>query len=585
MAPVRGETASGTPALATVDTTVHMVFPNTDGQLIHLQYVDNPLGPYWGARAGLAARTAESPCLASLGGALHCVWKSAETRALLMSIWDPKLGWSIPSPVDVPASSGQITLFELNGYLQLLLTDASTHEIRGFTYDGGSTWRSIDQAILASQGLKSSFGVTAVSVNGTAFLTYADKDNKIATKKFSVNRWQETQNSSSVVTKTPGLAVLDNDVVCIWPDGSNKLQSMTRKAREVPSMSDWMSAIDSPVLISNLTIPGTHDSASRTDFIYARTQFTTITQQLLSGIRYFDIRAGYIKDRGWPRESSWTYSLDPTVVQKLGNALCAYHNFVLIRDEEQNNPVTIEQLFGEIYQFLATHKGEAVVVQLKQDPNAADVENAANFARDAKALIGKESARWALEATPSTIGNLRGKIQLVRRFALPKDVKVYGIDAMGPDWRDNDVSTIPAPPALPTRIQVQDQWSFKFSTLREAIRIKFAAVKTHLEKAATDTDKNVLYLNFTSGNGPPFVDPSELALDVYKPLGPHDFEGKNPVWDEMCRVGINKQVASYFNDVVKVAGRYGVIILDFPEEPHELILSIVKTNSDKFQTA
>ena len=53
---------------------------------------------------------------------------------------------------------------------------------------------------------------------------------------------------------------------------------------------DWMSKLPDNTKFSSLTIPGTHNSCSFYGTVIARTQTWSITDQLLSGIRYFDIR-------------------------------------------------------------------------------------------------------------------------------------------------------------------------------------------------------------------------------------------------------------------------------------------------------
>ena len=60
-----------------------------------------------------------------------------------------------------------------------------------------------------------------------------------------------------------------------------------------PFVKNWMSHIPNDKLISEISIPGTHDSAARfEDGIgsFIRCQDLTLTEQLNRGIRFFDIR-------------------------------------------------------------------------------------------------------------------------------------------------------------------------------------------------------------------------------------------------------------------------------------------------------
>lgn len=60
---------------------------------------------------------------------------------------------------------------------------------------------------------------------------------------------------------------------------------------------NWMSGISDDTYLSDISIPGTHDSGSRIVDSYASTwakcQNLTITEQLNIGVRYLDMRLAY----------------------------------------------------------------------------------------------------------------------------------------------------------------------------------------------------------------------------------------------------------------------------------------------------
>lgn len=268
---------------------------------------------------------------------------------------------------------------------------------------------------------------------------------------------------------------------------------------------------------------------------------------------------------------------DPTEV-------CAFHNWVPIftttniNGKPQSVPLTISAIFNELYAFLSNpiYANESIIVQVKMDAGSSDPASATQFAEDIKTLISGQptSKFWRTKATIPKLVDLRGKIQLVRRFPVPKGYDGYGIDISGPDWKDSEVSTLP--PKGPARVQIQDIWSFAGGSMELVIPKKWDAVKKHLEDAVKDQDKSILYLNFCSANGFPTVSPSDFAR------GGWQFEPV-PYGAETSEVeGVNKKLDSYFNDVVVTPGRYGVVLLDYPEEPEELILGLVKSNADKF---
>lgn len=112
-----------------------------------------------------------------------------------------------------------------------------------------------------------------------------------------------------------------------------------------PQAADWMgelSKADPSIRVRDLVVPGTHDSASYTIAGWkpfsavGRTQSLTVTQQLVSGARYLDIRfAGAASDP---------------------SKLSIWHGCL------EGGP--LEDILEEIDDFLQQHKGEFVVLEL-----------------------------------------------------------------------------------------------------------------------------------------------------------------------------------------------------------------------------
>ena len=57
-------------------------------------------------------------------------------------------------------------------------------------------------------------------------------------------------------------------------------------------MAIWMSYIKDDALLKNVVIPGAHDAATKSMMYAAKTQSRTISDLLLCGTRYLDIRVG-----------------------------------------------------------------------------------------------------------------------------------------------------------------------------------------------------------------------------------------------------------------------------------------------------
>lgn len=559
------EQLSGPPALAALNGTVHVVLADRNKNLVHYQYTDS-VG--WGRRCGLVAQSNEPASLATFRNQLHCVYKDATSNKLSIVRWGPELGWTVPLNVgveNVPETRGQMALFELKGQLQLMatkITDGTgpTGEIIGFTSNNGTTWIAMPINVLGP-GMVSSFGVNASCFNGNAFMVYSNENNVWA-KHFATEKWQANERQKDTKTSaTPAIAVLDNDVVCVWPDDNGMLSSMTRKAWNIPSLHDWTSHIGDQYFITDLTIPGTHDAVSCTDFIFARTQNTSITEQLWQGIRYFDLRGSFLEFAHiyYELNDPQFGSIDDPAVYVFHNNVAIYRTITNAQGAISKIPMSMESVFGEFYDFLRKNKKETIIVQIKQDAGSKDPTAAANFADRIKILIDKHPEIWSITDTVPTMGDLRGRIQLVRRYPLNRNMP-YGISLNDPVWNGSAVVTIPAFGA--PRARIQDVWNFIGSTLPSTITTKFNAVETHLDAAMADPNKQILYLNFCSANGLPMAGPQRVALGGIE--------------------GVNQRLNSYFNDVT-TPGRYGVILMDFIEQPAELITGLIKTNADKFK--
>ena len=63
-------------------------------------------------------------------------------------------------------------------------------------------------------------------------------------------------------------------------------------------ISNWMSALQDNVSLSQISVPGTHDSGATVEFPSgtAKTQNLTIAEQLSIGVRFLDIRCRHIDD-------------------------------------------------------------------------------------------------------------------------------------------------------------------------------------------------------------------------------------------------------------------------------------------------
>ncbi|MHB0802931.1 phosphatidylinositol-specific phospholipase C [Bacillus thuringiensis] len=207
---------------------------------------------------------------------------------------------------------------------------------------------------------------------------------------------------------------------------------------------DWMSQLRNDVTISQLSIPGTHDSgamhsAAAVDGPWVKAQSLELEDQLKVGIRYLDIRLGERK--------------------KLGN-LGVYHGPVY-------QMLSWQGVLGRIHTFLSSHPGEVVFMRVKKEDSFPD--------KDFTDLLDKgldvySKLLWQPGSQNPTLGEVRGKLIIVQNFS-PE--KYHGI------------------PYYSLRIQDKYDPSNKDE--------KWADILKNFKAANTDTSN--LYLNHLSAQG------------------------------------------------------------------------------------
>lgn len=102
-----------------------------------------------------------------------------------------------------------------------------------------------------------------------------------------------------------------------------------------PFLSEWMSYIKDDVLVKNTVMPGSHDAGTAGMMWMAETQNRTISEQLASGSRYFDLRA-------------W----------KKGDEYFVFHGPI--------KGMRFEPIIDEIASFLTVHPSEFVVIDMQK---------------------------------------------------------------------------------------------------------------------------------------------------------------------------------------------------------------------------
>lgn len=226
------------------------------------------------------------------------------------------------------------------------------------------------------------------------------------------------------------------------------------------NLQSWMRKLKDSTPLSALSIPGTHNSPTCHKALPSvRCQSASPPEQLDNGIRFFDIR------------------LQPESATDPNNS-----NLVLVHAVF---PISLtgakyfRDLLAEVYAFLDRNPSETIIISLKREGtgNATDQQ----LSRILHSHYANDPARWFTAPRIPTLGEARGKIVLVRRFALDESLngewggKGWGIDAA--TWADNTPNAL-----CPSGdICVQDFYEVLET---ENIDKKLQYSREHLERAA-----------------------------------------------------------------------------------------------------
>jgi 1-phosphatidylinositol phosphodiesterase len=186
---------------------------------------------------------------------------------------------------------------EKNNRCSSVLKGARTDESRdilGFAYASlEDVWNSCDDV---SEG-KAASGVSATSYGDSAFLAFQengpnDTSHVIYISEYKDGKWLPQEAvAGQASADPPQLSILNGRINCIFNsnDETKDLKWYSRSLLDF-SLSTWMSGIPDETLLSNITLPGTHDSCAESNIPFVRTQYLSITKQLEAGLRFLDLR-------------------------------------------------------------------------------------------------------------------------------------------------------------------------------------------------------------------------------------------------------------------------------------------------------
>ena len=308
--------------------------------------------------------------------------------------------------------------------------------------------------------------------------------------------------------------------------------------RKTQTRSGWMDWIPDNRKVSELSLPGTHDTMAYASNLFGgditRTQTMNLRQQLDSGIRVLDIRLKYTSE------------------SQLDN----YHGIVYLGTQ-------FEDVLRPVKDFLASNPTEAVFIRVKQE-NSSVSDTQMKKAFDYYYNRYKNIFYTGGQTNP-TFGQLRGKIVLLSDVA---SLHSYGIPYRSMNIQDSY--------SLSTNWDLYSKWE---------------KIKSQLVNSNNRNNTNQIYANYLSASGgsfPYFVasghsSPGTSAPRLSTALTHPGFAGYYPDFPRDNRFlwfatiyfeGTNTLTANYLNNNnVKYAG---IVMADFPGE--RLINAIIQCN-------
>jgi hypothetical protein len=202
---------------------------------------------------------------------------------------------------------------------------------------------------------------------------------------------------------------------------------------------DWMKDIPDETKISEMTIPGTHDSCSLFGICCTRTQTWTLVEQMKAGIRFFDIR-----------------------LRRINDTLRAYHGFV---DQKE----TFDTILAYAFDFLEKNPTETIMMEVisEYDPK--------NCTKSFAQLYDEYTRSYTDKIVPyenkdTVLGKIRGKLFVIKIF-------------------EGRTSSIP-------NFLIQNEWTVN---IRCHMNNKKRRIKENIHRAIS-INNNKIFLNYLSAS-------------------------------------------------------------------------------------
>ncbi|KAJ5898996.1 phosphatidylinositol-specific phospholipase [Penicillium taxi] len=540
----------GIPVLAELLGTLHVIIVRPTGAVVH--YLFDDVQELWSEPVEVAGLESQGkPALISWHNKLCLVF--LKDQALWYSMWVlDKNEATVWTPLQelsgIQKVKGIPALFVVRDKLHVLCGSAEDEkEVLGFVYDiENDVWNTSADV---TEG-KAVNGVSATSHGSSAFLAFQEEGpdgeaNTIYVTEFKDGEWLPQEPiPNQVSVDPPQLAILNGRMNCVF-NGEGEDSELKWYSRSLLNfeLESWMSGVKDSRLLSDITIPGTHDSCARSNIPFVRTQYLSIAQQLTFGIRFLDLRVR-VHDDG---------------------QLYMYHGGIPI-----NFPIYLkfDSVMQEIFDHFDKYPSESVLVSINNDDTSGK-KGSEIFYDAIQSHIEEHSERWITSTGTGTMAEARGKAVLLRRFHAPDSCESpAGLDLS--EWLDDNPDFTLRTPSGAV-VTLQDKWKYSDRiALQDLVDSKYGFVEAMLEKAKNSGEEE-WHLNFCSAVGDP-VEKGEVAESHWIAVGAHSgiigkfVEGMNPTVRRRYEWDLGK--------------RYGILALDYPELPkdNDLVSLLIGTN-------
>lgn len=207
---------------------------------------------------------------------------------------------------------------------------------------------------------------------------------------------------------------------------------------------NWMKKIDDDVMLSELAIPGTHNSGTYTiNNAITANQVINFEEQLQYGIRMFDIRVRHTSDR-----------------------FALHHGPVFLH-------LMFENFLDTLSEFLIKNPSETVLFRLSKERDDDD-NNTRSRKQTLEFYLSKYSSTYKRISENVRLGEVRGKFTIV---SYEHEFNEYGLSKLLFDTQD--------------KYELKSIW---------ALYDKWLAILSHLNEAVNG-DKSQFYKSYLSGSG------------------------------------------------------------------------------------